>query len=123
MSDDPQTSPVRTNATSFQALLIVAVLTDLGIAWVRTSQHFTVPTLVFRLIETGIKLSVLALVLRGKRWAYVAQMCLSALAFVSGIALLNQANHRAAGDPLVWISLAAQVFAGIYCGFRLGTRE
>ena len=95
------------------------VLLDLGINWYRSAGNLQSGVVVFHLGETVIKGTTMLLVLRGKRWANYVQLLLSTLAFVSGMALLTQANRRAANDPLVWISLGAQVAAGVYCALQL----
>ncbi|HLK55853.1 MAG TPA: hypothetical protein VKU00_04795 [Chthonomonadaceae bacterium] len=105
--------------TSLAYLYALAVLLDVGLIWYRTLLHFTPPQLVFRLFETALKLAVMLLVLSSRRWACYVQLILSGLALVSGALLPFQSNHRAANDPLLWVSLAAQILAGGYCVYRL----
>jgi hypothetical protein len=115
----PETPPKSESSVWGYAGLVVL---DLGINWFRSREHFSTGVLIFHLLETALKGGVMLGVLRGKRWAFYVQLLLSLLALVSSVGVLGQANRRAANDPLLWISLGAQILAGIYCAYRLTRR-
>lgn len=115
--------PATTSSDILRMLYPLMVVSDLALSWYRSAAHFTPGVLLFHGLETALKLTVLLFALRNRRWAYILQLILSALALLSSLALLGQANRRAVNDPLLWISLGAQVVAGICCVIWLYKRE
>lgn len=106
-----------------RTLYMLLILADLTIAWIRLLAHFQQGAMLFRPMETAIKLTVMLFVLKGKRWAWILQLLLCVVALLSTLMLFTQTNSRAVIDPFTWISLGAQILAGGLCAFWLGAGQ
>jgi cytochrome bd-type quinol oxidase subunit 2 len=89
------------------------VVADLAIAWIVLVMMFQKGQLIFRVLETTLKLLGLWGALQNRRWGYVLIVLFSLFAVLTTIMLPFQRNHRAVNSPLTWIDAVVQLIGGI----------